>query len=84
LPPVVTAGALTRTPRYAVSVGRGAFIALGATIPIATFADVVLTYAILLAWLLAFGFSQNPQAKPGNPNARVGGGVVGGHPVGAR
>jgi O-antigen ligase len=71
LPPVLTAGALSRTPTYAASLGRGAFIALGASIPVSTFGDSVLACAILLAWLASMRFRETADAIRGNRVAMV-------------
>jgi len=69
LQPVVTADALTRNRFSATSLGRGAFILLGVSLPVATFGDVVLTFTILVAWLAALRFRDTAEAIRSNPVA---------------
>ena len=65
----MTAGALPRAAIFPVSLSRGAFIALGASIPISTFADGVLTVTIVLAWLAAARWRDATHAVRRNPVA---------------
>jgi len=67
----MTAGALTRAPLSALSISRGAFIGLGATIPISTALDTVLTLIILAGWLVAARFRETVNAARANPVAVV-------------
>jgi O-antigen ligase len=67
----MTAGALRHAPISAVSLSRGAFIALGASIPISTFVDGVLTVTIVLAWLAAVQWREVADAVRRNPVARI-------------
>ena len=65
-------GALTRAPLSTLSVARGAFIALGASIPIATAVDTILIGAIGIAWLAAARFRETAEVVRANPVAAVG------------
>jgi O-antigen ligase len=65
------AGALSRAPVSADSVARGAFIALGAAIPVSTALDSILLGIILLVWLLAGKFRETAAAVRRNPVAML-------------
>jgi O-antigen ligase len=67
----MTAGALRRAHISGVSLSRGAFITLGASIPISTFVDTVLTLTIVLAWLAAVQWREVADAVRRNPVARI-------------
>ncbi|HZN23185.1 MAG TPA: hypothetical protein VFB75_03100, partial [Burkholderiales bacterium] len=53
----------------ALSLTRAAFIALGASIPISTFVDFVLTVAIIVTWLAAMRLRETVDAIRRNPVA---------------
>jgi O-antigen ligase len=65
----VTALALTYPGRLGFPLARAAFVGLGATIPISTALDGILTAIIVLAWLFAARFRETADIVRNNPVA---------------